>query len=246
MHEVPLDSLVADTQGSLGYMLQRALRQHLREQGSSKRVCSLVTEVVVDPADSAFAEPTKPIGIFYSADEAARRTQENGWVMVEDAGRGFRRVVASPSPVEIVQLETIQMLADHGITVIACGGGGIPVSRVESGDLQGEEAVIDKDRTSALLAASLGAERLIIATAVDAVYRDFGTDRAAPIRDATLSEIQALAEAGHFPPGSMGPKVEAAAYFLARGGAAVTICACEELVQAFDGEAGTTIRRAEP
>ncbi len=242
LHQVPLDSLVADTQGSLGYMIQRALRAHLRELGSERRVCSIITEVVIDPEDPAFKTPTKPVGMFYDAAQAQVRRREDRWDMVEEAGRGFRRVVASPKPVDIVQLDTIRQLVESGVTVIACGGGGIPVTRVEAGELQGKEAVIDKDRTSALLAASLGAERLIIATAVDGVYRDFGTDHAAKLDDVSVEELRALAAAGQFPAGSMGPKVEAAIHFLDHGGGTATICSSEDLVKAFDGDAGTQIR----
>jgi carbamate kinase len=243
IHEVPLDSLVADSQGAIGYMIQRDLREVLRRRGLDAEVATVVTEVEVDPEDRAFAEPTKPIGKFYSAEEAARLRDERRWDMVEDSHRGWRRVVASPSPIEIVQLATIRRLVDQGVTVIACGGGGIPVVRGADGRIRGLEAVIDKDRASALLAARLGATRMVITTGVDAIYRDYLTDRRAPLRETTPAELARLAAEQQFPPGSMGPKVEAALRFLAQGGEEVVICHPEALVEAFDGRAGTRIRK---
>jgi carbamate kinase len=241
IHEVPLDSLVADTQGALGYMIQRDLREVLRRRGVQAEVVTLVTEVEVDPHDRAFAEPTKPIGKFYSREEAAALERDRGWELIEDSHRGFRRVVPSPAPIEIVQLETIRRLVDQGVTVIACGGGGIPVVRDADGHIRGLEAVIDKDRASALLARRLGARRMFITTSVDAIYRDYLTDRRARIESITPAGLASLAAAGQFPPGSMGPKVEAAIRFLERGGEEVTICEPEALVAAFEGRAGTRI-----
>jgi carbamate kinase len=243
LHEVPLDSLVADTQGALGYMIERALREELRRRGSQGDVVTLVTEVEVDPASRAFAEPTKPVGSFYPAAEAEALKRERGWRMVEDSHRGWRRVVPSPAPRAIVPLEVIRRLVAGGVTVIACGGGGIPVVRDASGRIRGVEAVIDKDRTSALLAAGLGARRLMITTAVDAVYRGFLTRERRALGSVTAAELRALADAGEFPPGSMGPKVEAALYFLEHGGEEVTICSPEALADAWDGRAGTHVRK---
>jgi carbamate kinase len=245
VHEVPLDSLVADSQGALGYMIQRLLREQLEARGTSADVVTVVTEVEVDPHDRAFTEPTKPIGRFYTADEADRLRAERGWDMVEDSHRGYRRVVASPAPIAIVQLPTIRRLVQGGETVIACGGGGIPVMRDQAGRWSGLEAVIDKDRASALLALGLGARRMFITTGVDAIYRDYLTDRRAPLARATVQELKDLAAAGQFPPGSMGPKVEAAIRFLERGGDEVVICRPEALVDAFEGKAGTVIVREE-
>ncbi|MFN8589032.1 MAG: carbamate kinase [Candidatus Eisenbacteria bacterium] len=241
MHEVPLDSLVADSQGALGYMIQRDLREYLRLHGQSTEVATVVTEVEVDPNDKAFTEPTKPIGKFYSEAEADKLKSERHWDMVEDSHRGWRRVVASPAPISIVQLDTIRRLVDAGVTVIACGGGGIPVMRDETGHIRGLEAVIDKDRASALLAVQLGVKRMFITTGVDAVYRDYLTDHRTALRETTISELTAMAAAGQFPPGSMGPKIEAALYFLERGGDEVVICHPEALLDAFDGNAGTRI-----
>jgi carbamate kinase len=241
LHEVPLDSLVADSQGAIGYMIQRELREALSRRGDPREVISLVTEVLVDPADPAFDEPTKPIGKFYSAEEARALEAERGWTMVEDSRRGYRRVVASPSPIEIVQLGTIRRLCESGATVICCGGGGIPVARQPDGRVRGLEAVIDKDRVSALLAVALGTRRMFITTGVDAIYRDYSTDRRTALRETTPSELDAMAKAGQFPPGSMGPKVEAALYFLSRGGEEVVICKPEDLARAYAGQAGTRI-----
>ncbi len=243
IHEVPLDSLVADSQGAIGYMIQRELREVLRRRGILVEVATLVTEVEVDPHDRAFGEPTKPIGKFYTEAEADALKAERGWDMVEDSHRGWRRVVASPAPIEIVQLDTIRRLVFDDVTVIACGGGGIPVMRDAAGHIRGLEAVIDKDRASALLAVRLGVKRMVITTGVDAIYRDYLTDHRTALRDTTLTELRAMAEAKQFPPGSMGPKVEAAMYFLARGGEEVVICHPEALVEAFDGNAGTRIHQ---
>ena len=243
IHEVPLDSLVADSQGAIGYMIQRDLREELERRGVRAEVVTVVTEVEVDPDDAAFAEPTKPIGRFYTAAEAGRLYLERGWRMVDDSHRGWRRVVPSPSPRAVVQLATIRRLVDAGVTVIACGGGGIPVARGPDGRLRGLEAVVDKDRASALLAEQLGVSRLIITTAVDAIYRDYLTDRPTRLERLTSTELRRLAEAGQFPPGSMGPKVEAALRFLDRGGDEVVICSSESLAAAFAGQAGTIIRK---
>jgi carbamate kinase len=243
MHEVPLDSLVADSQGAIGYMIQRDLREVLRRRGVEVEVATILTEVEVDPHDRAFSEPTKPIGKFYSAAEAAALRAERGWDVVEDSHRGWRRVVPSPGPVEIVQLATIRRLVDQGVTVIACGGGGIPVTRDAEGHIRGLEAVIDKDRASALLALRLGARRMVITTGVDAIYRDYLTERRTPLAEIGVAELRGLVATGQFPPGSMGPKVEAALHFLERGGEEVVICHPESLVAAFDGRAGTRIRQ---
>ncbi len=243
VHEVPLDSLVADTQGAIGYMIQRDLREQLRKLGSNASIASVITEVLVDPEDPALKNPTKPVGKFYEKAEAAQMRDERGWAMVEDAGRGWRRVVASPRPHEIVQMETIRLLAEAGVTVIACGGGGIPVVRNDDGSITGLEAVIDKDRVSALLAAKLGVKRMFITTGVQHIQRNFGTEYAKPLAQTTVAELKEMAQLGEFPPGSMGPKVEAAITFLKHGGEEVTVCTPPALVDAFRGRAGTRIRK---
>lgn len=243
VHEVPLDSLVADSQGSLGYMIQRALREELQGRGVSTGVAAVVTEVRVDSNDQAFREPTKPIGRFYSSEEAEALSAEHGWKMIEDANRGYRRVVPSPIPQQIVQLDVIKSLIDSGVTVICCGGGGIPVTGDPGEHIEGHEAVIDKDRTSMLLAIELGADRLVISTGVDRVYRDFLTDHAEPLATISMAEAIRLGEDGQFPSGSMGPKIEAAIHYLQRVDGEVVICSPENLVAAMNGDAGTRIRR---
>lgn len=242
LFEVPLDALVADTQGSLGYTLQRALREELLRRGLAHNVVSVVTEVEADPDDHAFREPTKPIGRFYTEEEALILEVEREWRMKEDPHRGWRRVVPSPAPVRIVQLESIARLTDQRSIVICCGGGGIPVMRKPDGSIVGLEAVIDKDRASALLGVRLGAQRLVITTGVDGVYKGFMTPEAHRFDEMTLSEVRALVDAGEFPPGSMGPKMKAADRFLSHGGEEVIICHPEELMAAWHGDAGTRIR----
>ena len=228
--EVPLDSLVADTQGAMGYMIERALRAELRQRSDDTHVVTIVTEVEVDPDDPAFDAPNKPIGQFYDAAEAERLVRERGWQMMTDPKRGVRRVVASPIPRRIVQLPTIEQLCDLGIMVICCGGGGIPVSRSADGQIVGHEAVIDKDRVSMLLAVNLGASRLVITTSVDHVYEDFYSDSPTPRPELTSDEARALHAAGHFAAGSMAPKMEAAVDFLAAIDGEVIICLPEDLV----------------
>ena len=242
LHQVPLDSVVADTQGALGYMIQRALREELASRGEGREVVALVTEVEVDATDDAFEEPTKPIGRAYPTEQARQIAAEQGWTLVGDDDRGYRRAVPSPSPVRIVQLATVARLVDAGVVVICCGGGGIPVTRNDQNRLVGVEAVIDKDRASALLALGLGAERLVITTAVDAVYRDYGTEAATRLPALSVEQVRALARQGQFPPGSMRPKMEAAIYFLNRGGKEVFVCSPEQLPLALRGDAGTIIR----
>jgi len=244
VHEVPLDALVADTQGAIGYMLQRALREALIRRGVPAEVVTVVTEVEVDPRDRAFGAPTKPIGQFYTEAEAQVLADERGWVLHEYAHRGWRRVVPSPRPWRIVQVGTIRRLVASGVVVVCCGGGGIPVVRGTDGALRGVEGVIDKDWTSALLARRLDAEGLVISTGVDRIYRDFGTDRATPIDRITASELRALAARDQFPAGSMGPKVQAALSYLRNGGHSVTICHPDALARAVRGEAGTRIEES--
>lgn len=240
LHDVPLDSLVADTQGSLGYMIQRALRNELYGRGLKNRVATLVTEVVVNPDDHAFEEPTKPIGHFHTEEEAIALTAERGWRMVEDSGRGWRRVVPSPAPVKIVELDIIRDMIEVGIIPICCGGGGVPVV-VENDRIHGVEGVVDKDRVSALLGVRLGADTLVLTTGVDGIYLDFQTDRRRRLDRATTSELAALVAQGQFPAGSMGPKVKACLRFLQHGGKRAVICRPDQLPEAFAGRAGTQI-----
>ena len=241
--EVPLDSLVADSQGAMGYMIERALRAELRQRGNDTRVVTIVTEVEVDPDDPAFDAPNKPIGRFYELEEAESLATERGWQLMEDPKRGVRRVVASPIPKRIVQLPTVEQLCELGITVICCGGGGIPVSRSADGQIVGQEAVIDKDRVSMLLAVRLGAPRLVITTSVDCVYENFYSDTPTPRPELTSDEVRVLHDAGQFAAGSMAPKMEAAVDFLDAIDGETIICLPEDLVTAVDGNAGTHIRR---
>ena len=243
LHEVPLDTIVANTQGSLGYMIQRTLREALRQRGVNPPIATLVTEVRVDPSDQAFEEPTKPIGNFYSEEEAQLLSEAFGWLMVADSRRGYRRVVASPSPVEIVQLDVIRQLLDAGTVVICCGGGGVPVTGGRDGQIRGLEAVIDKDRVAALLAVHLKAPRLVITTGVEHVYTHFGTPEQAALSETHVEEIRALAREGHFPPGSMRPKMEASVYYLNRVDGQAIICSPDHLVSALDRTSGTRIVR---
>jgi len=240
--QLPLDALVAQTAGSLGYFLQRALLNELHARGRERWVVTMITQVVVDPDDDAFANPTKPIGPFLAKADAERARDRFGWVIGEDAGRGWRRLVASPRPRQILQRDMIRDAVRAGNIVIACGGGGIPVKvDREHGthDFVGVEAVIDKDLTSGVLATDVGAELLVILTAVDAVYLHFGTDKQRRLGAVTMAEADEFISAGHFPTGSMGPKVGAIRDFLARGGRRGLVTDAVNLRAALDGQAGT-------
>ena len=240
---IPLDICGADTQGAIGYMIQMALMNEFRRMGIEKKVAAVVTKTIVDRDDPSFQNPTKPIGSFMSEDEAFTHQKESGWQVMEDAGRGFRRVVPSPIPREIIELDVIRSLVENGTIVIAAGGGGIPVIRNEQGDLEGVEAVIDKDMGSSLLARNLAADTFIISTSVDAVYLNFGQVDQKPLRRVSLSEIKKYLKEGHFKPGSMRPKIEAIIQFLEGGGEKAVITSPENLLKAIRGEAGTTLTR---
>ena len=244
LHEVPLDSLVADSQGSLGYMIQLALRESLARRGASRPIATIVTEVEVDAHDPAFAEPTKPIGRFYSLAEADRLRRERGWQMVEDSQRGYRRVVPSPLPKRIVQLGIVRELVRADVVVITCGGGGIPVVQEGPGRVQGIEAVIDKDHASALLARGLRAPNLIITTGIDVIYKDFVSYHPQPLYQTDVAELREMMADGQFPPGSMGPKVKACIDFLEGGGELAVICRPDAVQEALAGRAGTRIYRS--
>ncbi len=240
LHKVPLDTCGADTQGALGYQISQTLDNELRRRGIHRSVVAVVTQAVVDKDDPGFSRPAKPIGPFYSA-ESARRHQADGWVMTEDAGRGWRRVVPSPRPLELIEESAIEVLLKQEIIVVAVGGGGIPVIRKENGDLQGVAAVIDKDRASCLLAKNLGAEVFIISTAVDRVALHFGTPEQRDLDRMTVAEAKRYLEEGHFAPGSMKPKIESAVDFLEHGGRRVIITRPSLLEEAIHGLAGTHI-----
>jgi carbamate kinase len=224
-------------------MIEMALLNDFDKMGIAKKVIAVVTKVIVDNDDPSFQNPTKPIGSFMSEQEALINKKEFGWEVLEDAGRGFRRVVPSPIPREIIEIDVIRLLVKHGYLVIAAGGGGIPVIRNEQGDLEGVEAVIDKDLGSSLLARNLGADTFIISTAIDAVYLNFGKENQRPLRDVTLPEIKRYLTEGHFMPGSMKPKIEAIIQFLEAGGQKAIITSPENLLKAMKGNSGTTIVR---
>jgi carbamate kinase len=242
---MPLDVCDADSEGSVGYLIQQTLANELNRHGVSRQVVSLVTQIVVDAEDPGFSRPSKPVGPFYPAAEAEKLRRERGWSLVEDAGRGYRRVVPSPRPVDVVEREAIRILLDHGVVVVAAGGGGIPVTRDENGAMHGVEAVIDKDRASALLAKTMDARRLIILTAVEYVYTGFGQPGEKPLPLMSTETARNLLAAGEFPPGSMGPKIEAAIEFLEEGGEEVLITLPERLGEALEGKTGTRIVRRE-
>lgn len=241
---LPVDSAVADTQGAMGYMVQQCLSNALWESGVRLPVVTVVTQVVVDDDDPAFAEPSKPIGRFYSDDEVAG-LERHGWALRRDpGGRGWRRVVASPRPREIVEEDVVRELIAAGVVVIACGGGGIPVAPGPGGTLVGVEAVVDKDSASALLANHVGADTFAILTDVDRVEVDHGKPTAAPLDAVDAATLRALLDAGQFPPGSMGPKVEAMLDFVARGGRRAIVTDDAHLQDALEGRAGTTLEAA--
>lgn len=240
LHEVPLDSCGADTQGALGYQISQTLDNELLRRGIDRMVTAVVTQVVVDPNDAGFIRPTKPIGPFYSA-ESAQQHREEGWIMHEDAGRGWRRVVASPEPLEVVEEAAIRLLLEHEVLVVAAGGGGIPVVRRPDGRLEGAAAVVDKDLTSSLLARNLGAEILLISTSVPKVALDYRTPRQRDIDRMSVREAKSYLEEGQFAAGSMQPKIEAAIAFLERGGRRVIITQPHELARALAGRTGTQI-----
>ncbi|MFQ5420674.1 MAG: carbamate kinase [Anaerolineae bacterium] len=244
VHTTPLDLIVADTQGSIGYMLQQAMRNELYRRGMRKPVVSVVTQVLVDKNDPAFQNPTKPIGGFMTETEA-RRFEADGWQVVEDAGRGWRRVVASPIPLRVIEQDAVQTLTQADNIVVAVGGGGIPVVHNPKGELRelaGVYAVIDKDRASSVLAQQIGADLLLISTAVEKVALNFGKPNQQWLDHLTAAEAkQYLAEGIHFAKGSMAPKIEAAVNFLEAGGKEVIITSPAHVGQALRGETGTHI-----
>jgi carbamate kinase len=242
-YRIPLEVCVAESEGELGYVLQQAIHNVLADLGESRPVASLLTLVEVDAEDRAFARPDKPVGPFHTR-EQAERLWARGFVVVQDAGRGYRRVVPSPAPLRILDLDLLRKLFDDGVLVVAAGGGGIPVVR-QANHFRGVEAVVDKDRTSALLADRLDADLLVILTAVPCVYRDFGSPRQQPLADVSPAELQHLLDEGQFAAGSMGPKIEAALQFADRPGRQVLITDPASLEAALQGQAGTRIRVGE-
>jgi carbamate kinase len=241
LHPVPLDYCGADTQGAIGYMIQRALYNEFHKRVIEKHVATIVTQVRVARDDPAFENPTKPIGSFMDEKTAKKRAEANGWQIKEDSGRGWRRVVASPIPREIVELPAIKTLNKNGIIVYAVGGGGIPVVAGTDGQLEGVAAVIDKDRASSLLATGLDADLLLISTAVEKVYLNFGGENQEAIDKMDHIEAQRYLDEGHFAPGSMKPKVEACIEFIKNGGEMAIITDPPNITKALRGETGTRI-----
>lgn len=245
LHEVPLDVCGADSQGAIGYALQQNLYNYYRDMGIDKTVGTIVTQTEVSTDDPAFRNPSKPIGSFMTEEEATLRRVRDGWEVVEDAGRGWRRVVASPKPIRIVEEEAVKALISSGMTVITVGGGGIPVVADAEGRLHGVPAVIDKDLASALLANTIGADVLIISTAVEKVALNWGQPDQEWIDEMTLEEAKGyLAESKHFAKGSMAPKMQAVVNFLEGGGELAIITDPPNLERALQGETGTRITRS--
>ena len=241
LHQVPLDSCGADTQGAIGYQVQRAMYNEMKDWPQHHVVATVVTQVLVDRNDPSFKKPSKPIGSFMDEKTANEHRQKDHWDIVEDAGRGFRRVVASPKPVRIIELEAIRRLLENDIVVVAVGGGGIPVVEDEKGRLQGAAAVIDKDLATSLLARDLKADLLIISTAIEKVCLNFRKPDQKDIDRMSLAEAKQYLAEGHFAPGSMKPKVEAIIEFLESGGKQALITDPQHLVAALEGKSGTWI-----
>jgi carbamate kinase len=241
LHEVPLDSIVADTQGALGYQLQQALENEFRRRGLKKSVATIVTQSLVDRNDAAFAKPSKPIGEFYTREQAEERMRIEKWTMIEDAGRGWRRVVASPKPVRIIESKVVRHLVGNGYVVVAAGGGGIPVVADQNGMLSGVPAVIDKDLASAVLAKEISADSLVISTAVEKVCLNFGKPDQRALDLMTVADAKKYIAEGQFKPGSMLPKIEACLQFLQNGGREAVITCPKKLSLALDGKSGTRI-----
>lgn len=240
---MPLYISGADSEGVVGYTLQQVIYNHLKRSGTGRQVAALITQVVVDARDPAFKNPTKPIGPFYAESEARALIGARGWVMKDDSGRGYRRVVASPRPLRIVESGVIERLASAGVIVIAAGGGGVPVVEDSEGLLKGVDAVVDKDLSTALLAISVKARLFIDLTSVEAVFLDFGKPWQRPVGRMSVEEAEGYLSKGHFAEGSMRPKIEAAIEFLKGGGQEAVITAPWLALEALEGNAGTRITR---
>lgn len=239
--ELTLGVCVADTEGTIGYMIQQSLTNRLRKEGIDRCVVTVLTQVVVDKHDNAFSNPTKPIGPFFTREEAGRFRREKGWHIIEDSHRGYRRVVASPNPLKIVEERAVKTLLKAGDIVIAAGGGGIPVVMKEDGDLEGVDVVIDKDLASAVLARDIKAHCLMMLTGVEHVFLNFKQPSEQALRRLTVKEAQKYLHEGHFPPGSMGPKIQAAMNFLNWGGELAIITSIDKVKGALNGKTGTNI-----
>lgn len=242
--ELPLGVCVADTEGAIGYMIQQSLTNRLRREGIDRCVVTVLTQVVVDKNDKAFLNPTKPIGPFFRKEEAERFQRENGWHIMEDSHRGYRRVVASPNPLKIVEERAIKSLLEAGDVVIAAGGGGIPVIQRENGDLDGVNVVIDKDLASSVLARDINAECLVMLTGVEHVYLNYRQTNERALDRLTISDAIKYLEEGHFLPGSMEPKMRAAINFLSWGGDMAIITSLDGVEEALKGRRGTRLTRS--
>lgn len=238
---MPIDVCGAMTQGQIGYLIVQALRNHLRKNNLHKPVAAIITQVVVDENDEAFSNPTKFVGPFFDKKTADSLVHKENWKIEKDSNRGYRRVVPSPKPVDIVEKKEITDMLERGFIVVACGGGGVPVVRGENGELRGTDGVIDKDLVSEKLATLIGAETLAIITQVDRISLFFGTQKQVDLEKITIDEAERYLGEGHFPPGSMGPKIEAAIEFLRKGGKRVVITSANSTVKALEGKKGTEI-----
>jgi carbamate kinase len=241
LHEVPLDSCGADTQGAIGYLVQKALFNEFNRRGMNMQAATIITQTLVDRNDPSFKAPSKPIGSFMTQEEAAKRRDGEGWDIVEDAGRGWRRVVASPIPKQIVERDAIKSLIDAGFIVVAVGGGGIPVIKDERGDLVGVSAVIDKDFASGLMANAVNADLLLISTAVEKVALNYGKPNQVWLDTITLAQAKEYMAQGHFAKGSMGPKIQAIIWYLERGGKEALVTNPESIARALRSETGTRV-----
>ncbi len=240
-YELPLGVCVAQSQGEMGYMIVQSLQNKLIRENINRSAVAILTQVVVDKNDPSMENPTKPIGKFYTKEEAQDKIENLGWKMVEDAGRGWRRVVPSPKPFSVVESDAIKNSFYKGDIVIACGGGGIPVYVEEDGTYEGVDAVVDKDLASSVLANEIGADELIILTGVEFVYLNFGRENEKRLENVSLSEIKKYYSEGHFPEGNMGPKIEAVINFLENGGKKAIITSTEKAYDALKGKTGTHI-----
>ena len=242
IHAVPLVNCGADTQGAIGYQIQQSLYNEFKKRGINKKTATVVTQVIVDKNDVAFRKPTKPIGTFYTKEQARELQKKNpDWVIIDDVGRGYRKVVPSPMPIEIVEQEAIELLVKNGFSVVGVGGGGIPVLRNKDGTLEGVDAVIDKDNASSLLAINIHADIFIISTAVEKIYLNFNKPEQRALDKLTLIEAKKYIEEGHFAKGSMLPKIQAIVRFLEAGGKEAIVTNPKSLEKAIKGLTGTHI-----